>query len=173
MPTDSADSKGIELRPTGPPPPDPLPRCAGEGENSIPSRRSCLPFSLPHAVCGGGLGRGARGRSPIPSTNLHPLPHPNLPQFFGGGGPVVPAGGGAAGRERLSLSIKPCHSRTPALPYGASTTASPSITCVPSCCGRSCVRRTRRLGMTSATSTRAVTVSPIFTGPVKRRLCDR
>jgi hypothetical protein len=35
FPMDRGSTNYLELRPRGPPPPGPLPRCAGEGENSI------------------------------------------------------------------------------------------------------------------------------------------
>src|SRR5829696_2084580 len=41
-----------------PHPASPPPNCRGRGEFD-PARRGFLPFSLPHAVCGGGPGRGA------------------------------------------------------------------------------------------------------------------
>ena len=75
----------IELRPTRASPPAPPARSSRRGENSVPLRRALLPFSLPHAVCGGGSGRGA-AHPPAPSPAAAPpvLPHTNLPQQFWG-----------------------------------------------------------------------------------------
>src|SRR5688572_13910130 len=68
---DSA-SAGIGLRPRGAPPPAPPRSFLAERGEFDPAATRFLPFSLPHAVCGGGPGRGR------PTIPLHAICHHTL-----------------------------------------------------------------------------------------------
>ena len=87
-----------------------------------PDARCASPLS--RAVCGGEAGGGGRPRAQLEisrSTEI-PAPHPTPPGSFGGGGRVVPAGGGpglACGRPRTG--------RREACPHGACHIKSSSL----------------------------------------------
>jgi hypothetical protein len=74
----------IELAPDWAPSPRPRPPLRGGGGEFDPAATCLLLFSLPHAVCGGGSGRGAAHPSraippePLPTPSLHHSITPSL-----------------------------------------------------------------------------------------------
>jgi hypothetical protein len=110
-------SKGVELRPAeGPPPPGPLPSqtARGEGENSIPLRRSFCRSPSPAQFAGEGRG-GGRPRTqtgPFRRVRIHPSPEadPSRPAPLRLQG--LPAGRRSYKIQRsANLPLRPPHRR--------------------------------------------------------------
>jgi hypothetical protein len=102
-------SKGIELASAGGPSPDPSPRKlrAERGEFDR-ATTGFLPFSLPHAVCGGGPGRGAPAdASPGPFEARRSVGIPEPPPAVSGEVRAQASGGGVRTPARSRLRCAP------------------------------------------------------------------